>query len=52
MLDLYCADEATGLEETVEEWKVKIMEVLASVDSAECSTAAGDSTKSASVGEA
>jgi sulfite reductase alpha subunit-like flavoprotein len=28
VLDLYCADEATNLEETVEEWKEKVFEVI------------------------
>jgi sulfite reductase alpha subunit-like flavoprotein len=28
ILDLHCADEATGLEETIEAWKLKVIETI------------------------
>lgn len=54
ILELHCADEATGLEEVVEEWVTKAMELIKSVfiDDGGANTAAGVPTTSSSATEA
>ena len=49
---LCCADEATGLEETVEVWKKDIMKVLKNIDESDSASAEvkdGESTTSTTV---